>query len=69
MPEYTKDEEDIKYEAFVKEIRQVINRHSRENRSNTPDFMLAEMLGGFLNVYENTIRDREAWGKIKKDYE
>lgn len=59
MPPYETDEEDIKYEAFVKELTAVINKHSRENRSDTPDFLLAEMLAGFLNVYENVLRARK----------
>lgn len=59
MPPYEKDSEDVRYEAFIKDIASVINKHSRENRSNTPDFLLAEMLGGFLNVYENTLRERD----------
>ena len=58
MPEYTPDAEDIKYEEFLKDIAAVINKHSREGRSDTPDFLLAEMLGGFLNVYENVLRER-----------
>ena len=61
MPEYTPDEEDKKYEAFISDIKSVINKHSRENRSDTPDFLLAEMLGGFLNVYENVLRERKQW--------
>lgn len=58
MPPYEKDEEDIKYGAFIKDMADVINKHSREGLSDTPDFLLAEMLGGFLNVYENVLRER-----------
>ena len=70
MPEYVKTEEEKKYEEFVRELAEVINRHSMENRSNTPDFMLAEFMAGCLNVYENTIRNRAEWSsssnKIQK---
>ena len=61
MPEYEKTEDDKKYDLLVKEIAAVLNRHSVENRSNTPDFMLAEFMLGVLNVYENTLRNREQW--------
>jgi uncharacterized protein YejL (UPF0352 family) len=61
MPEYEKTEDDKKYDQLVKEIAAVLNRHSVENRSNTPDFMLAEFMLGVLNVYENTLRNREQW--------
>ena len=58
MPTYDKTGEDRKYEEFVRDLSAVINRYSVENRSNTPDFMLAEFMAGCLNVYENTIRNR-----------
>jgi len=52
---------DAKDSAFLKEVVEVINRHSMENTSNTPDFMLAEYLLGCLTVYENTVRSRDDW--------
>lgn len=52
---------DEKYEVLKKEIASVLNKYSQENRSNTPDFMLAEYLLGCLTVYENTIVSREEW--------
>lgn len=52
---------DPKYEELKKEIASVINRHSLENGSNTPDFMLADYMLGCLTVYENTLRSREEW--------
>jgi hypothetical protein len=47
--------------AFVKELEQLINRHSMENGSDTPDFLLAEYLRGCLDVYDRTVRQREQW--------
>ncbi len=52
---------DEKYEALRKEIKSILNKYSQENRSNTPDFMLADFMLGCLNVYENTISAREKW--------
>ena len=64
---------DEKYEEFLRELSSVINKHSVENRSDTPDFMLAEFMAGCLNVYENTIRNRGDWfgsgKKIKENLE
>jgi len=46
---------------FLKELEQLINRHSQENQSNTPDFILAKAVGGFLDTLNETIRAREKW--------
>ena len=63
----TKQGYDEKDSAFIKEIAAVINKYSMENNSNTPDFILAEMLLGFLTVFENTTRKREEWFGEKSD--
>ncbi len=52
---------DEKDSAFIKEVAAVINRLSVENRSNTPDFVLAEYLLGCLTVYENTVAKTDKW--------
>jgi len=46
---------------FVKEIERVINSFSKENDSNTPDFILAEYLNNCLNNFTTTSRAREKW--------
>jgi hypothetical protein len=43
------------------DIRQVLNRHSAENASNTPDFILADFLLGCLVYYEQAIQARSKW--------
>jgi len=47
--------------AFRKEIETVINKHSRENVSDTPDFLLAEYLTDCLAAFDKAIRERERW--------
>jgi len=47
--------------TFRDEIAAVINRHSRENGSNTPDFILAQFLNGCLYVFDATMVRREKW--------
>ncbi len=58
-------EYDEKDQSFMREVAQIINKHSMENNSNTPDFILAEMLLGFLTVFENATRKREEWYRKK----
>jgi hypothetical protein len=48
-------------ESFRKELLSLINKHSLENGSNTPDFMLADYLMACLNVYEETVKTRDLW--------
>jgi len=44
-----------------RDIASMLNRHSRENESNTPDFILAEYLLMCLEAFEKTSNRREAW--------
>jgi hypothetical protein len=46
---------------LVTEIAAVLNRHSRENRSDTPDFLLAEYLVDALEAFERVVVMRESW--------
>jgi hypothetical protein len=46
---------------IVKDIATIINRHSRENASNTPDFILAEYLERCLITFEMASNAREKW--------
>lgn len=47
--------------AFKLELAALLNRHSCENGSNTPDFILAEYLFDCLMSFEASIRQREQW--------
>lgn len=47
--------------SLEEELRQVINRRSRENLSNTPDFILAEYLIDCLMAFESATRLREKY--------
>lgn len=46
---------------FYEELRALINKHSKENGSGTPDHILAEYLIGCLDVFDNTIKARANW--------
>jgi hypothetical protein len=43
------------------ELRELINRHSRENVSDTPDYILAEFLEICLIAFEKATEQRDAW--------
>jgi len=46
---------------FERELENLINRHSQENASNTPDFILARYLFRCLHVWNSGVQEREAW--------
>lgn len=46
---------------FRKELEAVINRHSMENGSNSPDFILAQYLADCLIAFDKAVMHREAW--------
>lgn len=46
---------------FERELKNLINRHSRENESNTPGFVLAAYLVECLRVFNEAIQAREKW--------
>ena len=47
--------------SFVEELTQLINKHSKENYSNTPDFILAKYMANSLNVFELAVNQRTQW--------
>lgn len=46
---------------FHKELESLINRYSKENDSDTPDFILAEYLRDCLHAYNAAVAAREKW--------
>lgn len=44
-----------------KELEHLINKFSRENESDTPDFILAEYIMGCLGAYETAVNARGKW--------
>ncbi len=43
------------------EIKTVLNRHSRENGSNTPDHILADYLLACLAAFDAAVDSRARW--------
>jgi hypothetical protein len=52
---------------FRQELEELINRHSLENGSDTPDFILAEYLLESLRAFDRATNARESWF-IKNQY-
>ncbi len=46
---------------FQTELAALLNKHSIENGSDTPDFILAKYIRGCLAAYEMAINERERW--------
>ncbi len=47
--------------TFRKELECLINQHSMENGSDTPDFILAEYLTGCLSSFDKAVKRRQDW--------
>lgn len=47
--------------TFQQELEILINQHSKENETNTPDFILANYMNDCLNAYTKALKDREKW--------
>ena len=48
-------------DQFEKELSNLINKHSKENESNTPDYILAMFIGGCLKAFNQAVQQRETW--------
>jgi len=54
--------------SFETDLRTLINSRSRENASNTPDFILAQYLEACLLAFETAVQQRETWyGRDEKE--
>lgn len=51
-------------EAFTKDLEHLINYHSLENLSNTPDFIIAEYLTTCLLNYNDAVTKRDKWFNV-----
>lgn len=53
--------EKIMISTFENELKKLINKHSQENHSNTPDFILAMYLQNCLSAFNMAVQQRETW--------
>lgn len=52
-------------EDFRGKLRELINEHSRENGSDTPDHILADYLTGCLELFDDIVNKRDQWHGFK----
>jgi hypothetical protein len=50
--------------TFEKELTSLINRHSKENESDTPDYILARYLIKCLDAFNTSVKKRDTWHSI-----
>lgn len=46
---------------FMKQLSELLNKNSKENGSNTPDFILSAYMTGCLNNFNVCVNAREKW--------
>lgn len=46
---------------FERELTTLLNRYSKENGSNTPDFVLAQYIGNCLIAFNSAVNLRDNW--------
>ena len=64
---YPKDTPVSDPSTFRKQLEHLINSQSREQVSDTPDFILAEYLENCLDAYDRAVQRREEWyGRTKE---
>lgn len=51
----------VEWQGLEEELRRVMNIYNLDAATNTPDFMLAEMLTAQLQTFRRTMRDRDKW--------
>ena len=54
----------LRMTGFEKDLATLINRYSKENKSNTPDIMLAEYLSMCLVAFTTITKRRDIWYNI-----
>lgn len=47
--------------TFEEALQSLINRYSKENGSDTPDFILAKYLADCLAAWNSAVKSREKW--------
>jgi len=55
--------------SFKEELESLLNKHSMENASDTPDWVLANYLIGCLEVFNETVKIRNKWYEQTGDVE
>ena len=46
---------------FIDDLEELINKHSLENESDTPDWILAKYIRGCLDAWKEATKSRDQW--------
>jgi hypothetical protein len=58
---YISPPEDEEPRTFQQELASLLNKHSLEGGSDTPDFILASFLANVLTDWNHSVRARDTW--------
>jgi len=50
---------------FQADLKELLNKHSKENDSNSPDFVLAGYLESVLEAYNQAVTKRDEWFGVR----
>lgn len=58
-------EEQVEKTTFRLELTALLNKYSKENGSDTPDYILASYLADCLNAFDSAVKSRTIWYHAK----
>ena len=67
IEERTKEETQPDAPDLKSELTSLLNRYSRENVSNTPDFILCDFMWDSLKAFERGVNRRDKWYGISPE--
>lgn len=59
--EAEKEQEQKERATFEEALEKLLNQYSKENYSDTPDFILAKYISACLEAYNQTVTARDKW--------
>lgn len=62
-----KEETVVSKLTFEEELKWLINKYSKENESDTPDFILANYLNNCLSAFNSASKTRTHWHNAEPD--
>lgn len=57
----SQDKVDTRWAGLSEDLRAILNKHSVDSMTNTPDFILAALIVGFIKAYRLAIDDNMKW--------
>ncbi len=64
----TKEQQErMKMSEFIKDLRDCVNRHSKESDSDTPDCVLATYLNNCLEAWNTACKEKDEWNSVDRE--